>query len=138
MTPIEISRAFFEEIWNRRNLDYADVLLAPDCTTRQLRSNAPETSTPRGPSELKAHVQEWLAGFPDMRARIQHAVACGDEVFTWVVMEGTHQHEWHGVAATNERVSIQCMVMHRIRNEKIVEDWVLTDALGFYRQLGMV
>ncbi|HYC58663.1 MAG TPA: ester cyclase [Thermoanaerobaculia bacterium] len=139
MTAAEVSRSFFEEIWNKRNFALADRIIAPDCMTRQLTTGAsPGGAVPRGPEEIKAHVAEWLAAFPDMTAHIQHQLVDGDEVFTWVVLEGTHEGAWHGVPPTRQRIAIQCAVMHRIRNGQIFEDWVLVEALGFFQALGLV
>ncbi len=53
-------------------------------------------------------------------------------------MRGTHIGVWLGVAPTNKEVSVRLSVIHRIAQGKIVEDWVLVEALGFFQQLGLV
>jgi predicted ester cyclase len=53
-------------------------------------------------------------------------------------MHGTHEAHWHGIAPTGKRVSIRMMVIHRIAEGQIIEDWVLVESLGFFQQLGLV
>ncbi len=53
-------------------------------------------------------------------------------------MQGTHTGAWFGVGPTGKTVSIRLIVIHRIREGKIAEDWVLVESLGFFQQLGLV
>lgn len=129
-------RRFVEDLWNGRNLDLASTLFSSDCSTHQLRSGVPLETMPRGPEAVKKHVAEWLAGFPDLRFEIEQTLAEGDRVLSQLVMHGTHTGTWLGIPATGRRVSIRMMTIHRIRDGKISEDWVLVESLGFFQQLG--
>lgn len=132
-----IVRRFYEELWNGRGLDVADEIIAPGCVTHQLQSGVEPTGAARGPEEVKRHVAEWLAGFPDLRFEVEQLVAEGELVVSRVVARGTHAGTWQGVAATGRRVSIRMVVTQRVAGGKIVEDWVLVEALGFFQQLGL-
>ena len=129
---------FYEELWNRRDLGVADDIFAADCLTHQLRSGAASAGTPRGPEAVKEHVAEWHAGFPDLRFEVEGLVAEADQVTSRSVMRGTHTGQWLGIAPTGKEVSIRMCLTHRIEDGKIVEDWVLVEALGFFQQLGLV
>jgi predicted ester cyclase len=59
-------------------------------------------------------------------------------VVTRCSMLGTHSGVWLGIAPTHEAVNIKMITTHRIENSKIVEDWVLVEALGFFEQLGLL
>jgi len=131
-------RRFIEEVWNQRKLDIAPELIARDCQTHQLRSGAALTSVPRGPAAIKTHVAEWLGGFPDLRFTIEQIFSADDRVFTQSVMEGTHTGTWLEIPPTNKRVTIRMMTVHRIKNGRIVEDWVLVESLGLFQQLGLI
>jgi steroid delta-isomerase-like uncharacterized protein len=131
-------RRFFEELWNERNLAVADEIFAADCVTYQLTSGAETVAVPRNPEAVKAHVGEWLKGFPDLHFTIERMLAEGDHVVTYAAMRGTHTGEWLGLPATGKTVIIRMTVTHQIRNEKIVADWVLVEALGFFQQLGLL
>lgn len=129
-------RRFVEDLWNRRNLDLANTLFSSDCCTHQLRSGGPVEATPRGPEAVRKHVAEWLAGFPDLHFEIEQTLAEGDQVLSQLVMHGTHTGTWLGIPATGRAVSIRMMTIHRLRDGKISEDWVLVESLGFFQQLG--
>ena len=134
----QLVRRFIEELWNGRKLEFADELIARDCQTHQLRSGAAITSVMRGPKEMKAHVAEWLRGFPDLKFTIEQVFSAEDKVFTQTVMEGTHTGMWLEIPPTNKPVTIRMMTVHRIARGKIAEDWVLVESLGFFQQLGLV
>jgi predicted ester cyclase len=129
---------FYEELWNGRNLGVADEIIAPGCVTHQLSSGAEPVGAPRGPEAVKQHVAEWLAGFPDMRFTVEEVIAEADRVMSRSVMRGTHSGTWLGIPPTGRRVSVRLVVIQRVEGGKIVEDWVLTEALGFFQQLKLV
>lgn len=132
-----VARRFYDELWNGRRLHVADEIIAPDCVTHQLQSGAEAGGEARGPEAVRRHVAEWLAGFPDLRFEIEQLVAEGELVVSRVVARGTHTGTWQGVAPTGRRVSIRMVVTQRVAGGKIVEDWVLVEALGFFQQLGL-
>ena len=134
----QLVRRFVEELWNGRKLELADELISSDCQTHQLRSGASVAAVSRGPAAIKEHVAEWLRGFPDLRFTIEQIFSFGDKVFTQSVMEGTHTGRWLEIAATNKRVTIRMMTVHRIAHGKIAEDWVLVESLGFFQQLRLI
>jgi ketosteroid isomerase-like protein len=129
---------FYNELWNERNLNVADEIFAVDCLTHQLQSGAETLAVVRNPETVKHHVAEWLSGFPDLRFTVEQILVEGERVMTQSVMHGSHTGVWLGVAPTNKEVSIRLSVIHRIVDGKIVEDWVLVEALGFFQQLGLV
>jgi steroid delta-isomerase-like uncharacterized protein len=133
----QLVRRFFEELWNGRKFELADKLIAVDCRTHQLRSGAEVAATPRGPKEMKAHMEEWLRGFPDLKFTIEQIFSGGDKVFTQTEMEGTHTGTWLEVPPTNRRVTVRAMTVHRIARGKVAEDWVMVGSLGFFQQLGL-
>ncbi len=136
--PRDIVTTFVEQVWNRRRLALADTIIAAGCRTHQLRSGPPPVGVPRGPEAVKMHIQEWLAGFPDLTLTIEQIFAEGDRVLTQLVMDGTHHGPWLGIPPTGKPVSIRMMTVHRIQDGKIVEDWVLAESLGLLQQLGVL
>jgi predicted ester cyclase len=53
-------------------------------------------------------------------------------------MEGTHEAAWMGISPTGRRLQIRMVTLHRIAENKIAEDWVLVESLGFFQQLGVL
>jgi steroid delta-isomerase-like uncharacterized protein len=133
-----VVRRFFEQLWNDRRLDLAPELIAADCVTHQLKSGVTPSAEPRGPEAIRAHVEEWLEAFPDLRFGIEQMFTAGDRVVSQCVMEGTHRGEWHGLRPTGRRVSVRMLTIHRIADRKIAEDWVILESMGFFQQLGLV
>lgn len=129
---------FYEELWNGRQTGVADEIIAAACVTHQLQSGAEITGAPRTPEMVKQHVAEWLRGFPDLRFDVEQIIAEGDTVVSRSVMRGTHTGDWLGLAPTGKRVSIRMIVIQRIADGKIAEDWVLVESLGFFQQLGLI
>ena len=136
--PKKLIKRFVEGLWNERRLDVADEIFAKDCVTHQLRSGAPADAVPRGPEEIKVHVADWIASFPDLRFSIEQMLSEEDRVVTQLLMEGTQQGAWMGIPASGKKMQIRMFTVHRIAKDKIVEDWVLVESLGFFHQLGVV
>lgn len=134
----ELIKRFVEELWNQRKLAVADDLFDNDCYTIQLRSGRAPIPEPRGPEVIKAHISEWLGGFPDLQFAIEEMIAEGDRVSTLLLMEGTHTGQWLGIPPSGKRINIRMMTIHRIQNGKIIADLVIVESLGFFQQLGIL
>ena len=127
---------FVEELWNERNLEVADTIFDEDCHTHQLRSGPPAVAAPRGTAAIKAHVADWLSGFPDLKVTVEQMFADGERVISQLAMDGTQTGQWMGIPPTGKRVNIRMITIHLIHGGKIVEDWVLVESLGFFQQFG--
>ena len=133
-----VVRRFIEEMWNQRKLELADELFAQDCVTHQLRGGEDSTGAPRSPDLVKREAAGWLAAFPDLKFDIKQMIAADDQVVSRYTMHGTHIGPWLGVAPTERSVSVPMMTIHRVRDGKIVEDWVFVGTLTLLQQLGLV
>lgn len=136
--PRRLVSRFVEELWNKRQFDVADEIFANDCVTHQLRSGAPADAVPRGPEAIKEHVAGWIASFPDLRFNIEQMLGEGDRVAMQLLMEGTHQSAWLGIPPSGKKVEIRMFTVHRVVQDKIVEDWVLVESLGLFQQVGVI
>jgi steroid delta-isomerase-like uncharacterized protein len=136
--PEQVVRKFVDNLWNERNLEVADTIFDQNCHTHQLRSGAPILSEPRGPAAIKRHVAEWISAFPDLRFTIEQIFTAHDRVFTQLALDGTQTGEWLGIPPSGNKINIRMMTVHRIRNGKIIEDWVLVESLGLFQQLGLI
>lgn len=136
--PKQLINRFVEELWNERRLEVADAIFAKDYVTHQLHSGVPVDAVPRGPEAIKEHIAGWIASFPDLRFNIEQMLSEGDRVATQLLMEGTHRGAWLGIPASGKKLQIRMFTVHRVLQNKIVEDWVLVEALGIFQQLGVV
>jgi predicted ester cyclase len=135
---LSVVRAFFERLWNARELELAETLIHPDCRTHQLQSGSDAPPVARGPAAIRHHVAAWFQAFPDIRIDVRQQVADGDRIATHCTMTGTHQESWMGIAPTHRHIHVEMMVIHRVEDDLIAEDWVLIEAYGFFHQLGLL
>lgn len=128
------SRRFYEELFNRGNLDAAEEIVASDFVLHDL--NLPEEV--REIEGLKQFVALYRTAFPDIAFTIEKQVAEGDMVGTRWTARGTHQGELMSIAPTENTVEVEAFTLHRFSEGKIAEDWAHYDALGMMRQLGVI
>ena len=61
-----------------------------------------------------------------MQFTIQDLIAEGDRVATRYTFRGTQRGEFMGVAATNELQTSSGLIIYRLVEGRIVEDWIVT------------
>ena len=88
--------------------------------------------------ESKQVLKDYVAAFPDLKFTIDYQVAEGDLVVTRITPSGTHKGSFQGISATNKKVAISGIEVHRIVDGKIEEEWAEFDALGMMKQIGAV
>lgn len=128
----QVVRRFYEELWNRGNLDATDELVASDYVRHDLRPGA----APPGPAGQKAVAEKFRAAFPDVRLEVEELIAEGDLVAARWTMSGTHTGPWGEVAPTGRSVRFSGVNFFRIADQKIAEIWNVRDDLGLREQLG--
>ncbi len=119
----------FEEGCNKHNLALFDELI-PDCVYR-----GPGVGELRGEA-YRQFLASVHAAFPDGHWTIEDQVAEGDKVVTRWRFTGTHQAEIMGLAPTGKQTTISGVLINRIVEGKIVEEWEEYDTLGMMQQLG--
>ena len=133
--PQEIVRRYFEEIWDRGDLDIVDQLFSPDFVRH---GPALEGGDVRGPEGLKQLVRLYRGSFPDLKVPIDEQITEGNVVVTRWTAHGTHQGELLGTAPTGRRATVPGMLMDRIAGGRIAEEWASYDALRMLQELGAI
>ena len=123
-----------EELFTQGNLDAADEVYAPDFVGHD-PSNSEEV---RGLEAAKRAASDYRQAFPDLRVTVEDLIAEGDRVAARLRFRGTHLGELDGIAPTGRRVDCTGIVISRIEEGKIAEDWANFDDLGMMRQLGLI
>jgi steroid delta-isomerase-like uncharacterized protein len=129
----DVVARFYEQLWNRGNLDAADELVATDYVRHDLRPG----EAPPGPNGQKAVAAKFRAAFPDVHLELEALVAEGDLVAARWSMTGTHTGAWGDVSPTGRSVRFCGVNFFRIADGKIAEIWNLRDDLGLREQLGV-
>jgi steroid delta-isomerase-like uncharacterized protein len=124
---------YFEEIWDKGNLDAIDELF----TTNFVRHGPTATEGEvRGLEEFKGLVSMYRSAFPDLRVPIEDLVAEGDRVVSRWRTRGTHQGELMGITPSGNQASVTGIIIDRIFGGKIEEEWVDYDTLHLMQQIG--
>ena len=85
-------------------------------------------------------IQVFLTAVPDCSWTMEGPMVVGDHgmAFQWV-FKGTNTGPWSdGTKATGKPFELRGLTMIRVRNGKILYQGDYYDALGFYKQLGMM
>ena len=72
------------------------------------------------------------------RHEIGLQIAEGDLVASQILGRGVHAGELMGIPATNKDVETEGIAIHRVRDEKIVEYWSVTDIARVLMQIGVL
>ncbi len=126
-------RDFYDEVFNKHNLDAFDEF----CTADFVDHNLPPGYAP-GREGVKQLFKGFFAGFPDLQVSVEDIIAEGDKVAARVTVRGTHKGEFMGIAATGKEITLSVMDFVRISEGKAVERWGVEDMLGMMHQLGVI
>jgi predicted ester cyclase len=91
-----------------------------------------------GPDGNRQIVELFHCSFPDVRWEIVDTIAEGDTVVMRLIMTGTQQGEFFGIAPTGRQVRVEGIHLLRIRDGKVIEHQGINDDLGFMQQLGAI
>ena len=128
-------RRYFEEIWDKGNLDLIDELFSTNFVRHGPTGTEGEV---RGLEGFKGLVSTYHAGLPDFRVTIDEMMAEGDRVVTRWTVRGTHQGELMGNAPTGNQITFSGYLFDRISGGKIDEEWVDYDTLHVMQEIGGV
>lgn len=126
-------RLVFDEAFNQGNLGIVDKVLNPNHFAHTTFGGAPN-----GPQGLKWLIAILRTAFPDLQCTVEDEIREGDKVAAHWTMRGTHKGLFLGNPPTGKRVEVQGIIFARIENDRIIEDWTLTDQMGILQQLGIV
>jgi steroid delta-isomerase-like uncharacterized protein len=128
----EIARRFYEECWNQNKLERLEQFISKDCHYHDpvFPSLAP------GVDSLKRHITMCRSAFPDLQFSLDDMIAERDEVVVHWTAHGTQEGQFLGVAATRRIASVSGTSIYRIKNQKMVEQFVDWNLLTLLEQLG--
>jgi steroid delta-isomerase-like uncharacterized protein len=123
---------FYEEVWNKGNVDFAFEVFAENYIRHDLRS----TEALPGPEGQRKIAAEFRAAFPDLRWDVDLILAEGDLVAGHWTARGTNTGPWGGAEPTGKKAEFSGVNIFRFANGKVVEIWNHRDDLGLREQLG--
>lgn len=120
----------FLELWARGDADDLREMFSAEAITH-VSATRTEPSRTFEPNACAS----WAAGFSDTDLQIRKLVAERDSVTAYWVITATHTAEFVGIPATNREVTFAGMEIHRIKANKIVEVWRISDTFDLMQQL---
>ena len=126
-----VIRRFYEELWNRWDLDAADEIVSED-----IRFRGSLGSTLRGREAFKEYVGMVRVAFPDWHNRIDEMISTDEAVVTRMTWSGTHEGKLRDVEPTGRRVEYVGASIFHLSGGEIKSGWVVGDTQELWRALG--
>ena len=123
------------EVFNGRRLDLLEQVLHPEFRGRGISAFPPE-GLEVGPGARRKLYEMFYQAIPDARAEVLDVVAEGDKVVLVDRFGGTHRGELFGRPGTGDRIEWMAIHIYTLRDGKVLEEAVMTDALAIMQQLG--
>lgn len=127
-------RQWFDDVWNRGELELLNDLFHPDFVLHSPASPEPI----RGIAGYKSFVETIRSAFPDVIVTIDDVLPAGETVVGRMTMRMTHTGPYFGIPPTNARVTATQMIWARFEDGRVREAWQEVDALGMLAQLGVI
>jgi len=134
-TNITLFKRWFDEVWNQRRTATINELFAPHGISH---GAAEDGSDLIGPAAFLPFYERFLKAFPDMKLKIEDAIAQDDKVLIRWSAVMRHTGDGLGIAATGKPVAIGGMSLARISHGQLVEAWDHWDKLAMLQQIGAV
>ena len=129
-TNKKVVRAFYEEVFRKRNLDAVGQFMHED----YIQHN-PDAA--QGKAGFIDFHRGFFAAVPDFCATVNRMVAEGDLVFVYNTIIGTHVGEgFLGYPPTGNRLKFDAVDMFRLRDGKLCEHWDVADTRALFTQVG--
>jgi steroid delta-isomerase-like uncharacterized protein len=129
-TSKEIGVRWFEEVWNRRNLDLIPQLLAEDAIGHL--EGGQDIVGPIPFMEFQKAIVEVL---PDIHLEILNVVCDGDDACVLWLATATHTGHGMGLVPTGKKVSFRGTTWFRVKDGKFVEGWDCWNQGGLMSEL---
>lgn len=126
---IEVVRTIFSEVWSKGNIESIDELYAADFV-----GHFPG-ETFYGQEGIAGHVIAHRTAFPDWTEEIEDTIAEHDRVVVRFRSTGTNLGKFLNNAPTGNLVEISEVAIFKLKDGKVVEQWVYPDMLSMQHQL---
>jgi steroid delta-isomerase-like uncharacterized protein len=127
-----IVRRMYEQVWSKHQVDLVEEFYTEDTILHA--ASFPSRS---GLEAVREDVAMMLNVYPDIQVAEEDMIAEGDKVVVRWTMRATHQGELLGIPPTGKQVTTTLIIIYRLVNGKIAEEWLLNDDLSEFQQLGV-
>ncbi len=130
--PATVVGRYIEECWNRGRLSLIDELVSEDFV-----DHLPfDDGLPDGRAGVIATIRLLRMAFGNLHFQIEDMIAEDDRVAVRYLMRGTHDGPFLGQPPTLRQIMINGMVIFRVEDHQIVDQWSMVDAVDLLQQVG--
>lgn len=123
---------FVAAVWNGGDLGAIRSTTTPDLVVHALGAGVDRTR-----EEFVAFHEGLLRAVPDLEHTVETLVVDGDAVVASVAIRGTPVRQHGALSPTGKSFDTAGFQQYRIEDGRIAEVWVLPNAMGMLRQLGV-
>ena len=127
-------RSALEDIWNSGSLSRVDEVLSTTFVRHGPTSLEGDIS---GRDGFKQLVTMYRTAFPDLQVPVEQQVVEGNVVVTRWTARGTHGGDLRGIPPSGKPIAVQGVLIDRVENGQIQEEWAVYDSLGLMQQVGV-
>jgi len=131
---LEQTESRMREFWSflgQRNLDAAEDYIAAD-----YKYHGPGGIEASGVGGFKEMLSVYFAAFSDLSFTVHEIICEGNRAVSRFIAKGTHDGDLMGLPPTGKEICFDGMVIARIVDGKIVEEWEVLDELSMMQKLG--
>lgn len=128
-----LANRVWEEVWHQGNLSRVDELFTQDFVRHD-----PGGRVLHGTHQNRQFIDSLRTAFPDVHYTVDDQIAEGDKVVVRYRFQGTHLSAFQGMPPTKKQIAYTGILIYRISDGKIAEQWTEFDLLGFLQQLGVI
>jgi steroid delta-isomerase-like uncharacterized protein len=128
-----LAQRVWEEVWHQGQLSRIDELFTPNFVRHD-----PGGRELQGTEQNRQFISSLRVAFPDVHYTVEDQIAEGNKVMVRYRFRGTHLGAFQGIPPTGKQVIYTGILIYRIADGKIAEQWTEIDLLGFLRQLGVL
>ena len=127
-----VVRRFVDDVWNGEEPDAIETLTTDDFVLHQLVAREDHDR-----DEFRAFQADILDAMPDFAIAITDLVVDGDDAVALLRMGGTPEKPMQALRPTGRSFEVDVFQKYRLEDGRIAEVWVMADAVGTLRQLGV-
>lgn len=127
-----IVQEFIRDVWNGGDLDALDRLTTDDFVLHQLVARKDHDR-----ESFLAFQESVLNSMPDFSIAIDDLITDGEDAVALIQMSGTPEKPLQAIQPTGKSFEVPVFHKYRFEEGRIAEIWVMADAMGTMRQLGL-
>jgi predicted ester cyclase len=130
LTNKELVKLYYNELWNKQNKDYIDIVFDDNIT---FHGSLDISIT--GKENFKEYMNTILTGIPNLFHSIITMVCEEDTIAVKALYNGRHTGKLFDYEASNNKIVYNGASFFKFRDGKIVDVWVLGDLTTLIKQL---